>query len=88
MDELKNKKLIQGLIPGLVPSAGNEYLTVGEAAEYLRISPKTLERWRVDGSGPQFFKAGPGLRSRVLYRQSDLENWLEGFVYKSTSEYS
>jgi len=80
MAELKNTKLI--------PGATSEYLTVDEAAEYLRVSPKTLERWRVDGSGPQFFKAGPGLRSRVLYRQSDLDAWLEGFVYKSTSEYS
>ena len=64
------------------------YLTADEAADHLRVSAKTLERWRVEGSGPRFFKAGPGLRSRVLYRQSDLEKWVEGFCYSSTSEYS
>lgn len=62
------------------------YLTTPEAAEFLRLSPKTLERMRVDGSGPTFLKAGPGLRSRVLYRKSDLVGWLEGFAYGSTSE--
>ncbi len=70
-----------------ISSKTKAYLTADEAAEYMRISGKTLERWRVDGSGPQFFKAGPGLRSRVLYRQTDLDDWIETFSYKSTSEY-
>ena len=72
----------------LTPSRGAAYLTADEAADYLRVSAKTLERWRVEGSGPRFFKAGPGLRSRVLYRQSDLEAWVSDFSYSSTSEYS
>ena len=57
-----------------------------DAVEFPRHSPKTLERMRVDGSGPTFLKAGPGLRSRVLYRRCDLTEWLEGFAYGSTSE--
>lgn len=71
-----------------MPSRGTAYLTADEAAGHLRISVKMLERWRVEGSGPKFYKAGPGLRSRVLYRQSDLEAWVSGYVYNSTSEYS
>ncbi len=63
-----------------------QYLITIEAAAVLRLSPKTLERMRVDGSGPTFLKAGPGLRSRVLYRRSDLVEWLESFAYASTSE--
>lgn len=63
------------------------YLTVTEAAELLRISPKTLERMRVDGTGPDFRKAGGGLRSRVLYRKQDLIDWVEGYAFSSTSEY-
>ena len=63
-----------------------QYLITPEAAEFLRLSAKTLERMRVDGSGPTFLKAGAGLRSRVLYRRSDLVEWLEGFAYGSTSE--
>jgi len=70
------------------PKPGKQalYLTTPEAAEFLRLSPKTLERMRVDGTGPTFLKAGPGLRARVLYRQSDLVEWLEAFAYGSTSE--
>ncbi len=30
------------------------YLTNDEAAEYLRLSPRTLEKQRVIGGGPRF----------------------------------
>ena len=68
-------------------SASALYLTVIEAARYLRISPKTLERMRVEGTGPSFFKVGPGKKARVLYRQTDIDAWLAQFTYASTSEY-
>lgn len=45
-----------------------EFLTTVEAAKLLRIAKSTLERMRVQGGGPRFIKAGPGKRSRVLYR--------------------
>ncbi|MEQ1718129.1 MAG: helix-turn-helix domain-containing protein, partial [Hyphomicrobium sp.] len=57
------------------------------AAELLRISRRTLERMRVDGTGPRYLKVGPGKRSRVLYRQSEVLAWLERQTYGSTSEY-
>jgi excisionase family DNA binding protein len=62
-------------------------LTTVEAAEYLRLSPRTLEDMRVTGNGPRYFKLGPGRRSRVVYRREDLESWLKQFGYGSTSEY-
>ena len=34
------------------------YLTQGEAAKLLRLSSRTLERQRLDGTGPLFVKAG------------------------------
>ena len=64
------------------------YLTTIEAARYLRLSTHTLERMRVDGSGPRFLKAGPGLRAKVLYKREDLEAWLQGFSFESTAEYN
>lgn len=64
------------------------FLISAEAAAVLRLSKRTLERMRVDGTGPKYLKAGPGKRSRVLYRQSDLMAWLEGRSYSSTSEYT
>ena len=53
----------------------------------MRLSPRTLERLRVEGTGPRFIKAGRGKRARVLYRPADLQEWLETNVYQSTSEY-
>ena len=62
-------------------------LLTREAALYLRLSPRTLERLRVSGAGPRFLKAGRGIRARVLYRQSDLAQWLSTHEFSSTSEY-
>ena len=53
-----------------------------QLAECLNVSPRTLERWRVEGGGPAFVKAG----RRVLYRTTDVESWLAGSVRQSTSD--
>jgi len=63
------------------------YLTTTEAAAFLRLSPRTLERYRVEGGGPRFLKAGRGKRARVLYREEDLITWLESVSFTTTSEY-
>ena len=63
------------------------FLTSNEAADLLRISRRTLERMRVDGSGPRYIKVGAGKRSRVLYRETEIEAWLTKFSFGSTSEY-
>jgi hypothetical protein len=64
------------------------FLTSAEAAALLRVSKRTLERMRVEGTGPRYLKVGPGKRSRVLYREADILAWLEGLSYTSTSEYT
>lgn len=69
------------------PVSGLRLMTSVEAAAYLRISRRTLERYRLTGSGPRYLKVGPGRRSRVLYRQEDVEAWLLDHNYASTSEY-
>ena len=51
-------------------------------AERLDISERTLERWRVEGTGPTYLKAG----RRVLYRQSDVDTWLNASKRVSTSQ--
>jgi hypothetical protein len=40
-----------------------------DLARRWRISPRTLERWRWLGEGPQYLKLG----GRVLYRVADIE---------------
>ena len=59
-----------------------DLLTTDEGAKYLRLSPRTLERYRVTGEGPRFLKVG----RRVLYRQSDLDEWLKNKSRRSTSD--
>lgn len=61
-------------------------LTTAEAAQFLRLSPRTLERLRVQGTGPCFLKIGPGMRARVLYDSEDLHRWIDR-KYSATSEY-
>jgi predicted DNA-binding transcriptional regulator AlpA len=53
-----------------------------EAAEFLRLSERTLERFRLTGDGPPFVKTG----RRVAYRPEDLECWIEDRLCTSTSE--
>ena len=50
-----------------------ELLTTPEAAQALRLSERTLIRWRVDRKGPPVVRAG----RRIMYRASDLDAWLE-----------
>lgn len=63
------------------------FLNTVEVAERLRISPRTLERMRVEGTGPRYIKVGPGKRARVLYRENDVIAWVSQFQFGSTSEY-
>ncbi len=40
-----------------------------DVAQRWRVSPRTLERWRVEGRGPAYLKIG----GRVIYRLEDIE---------------
>lgn len=59
------------------------FLTTEEAAEYLNISKKTLEAWRVTGGGPKFSKIG----SRVRYKIEELNAYADGNTFPHTSAY-
>ncbi len=65
----------------------DRFLTTVECADMLRLSPRTLERMRVQGAGPRYVKAGPGVRAKVLYRLSDIVAWTNARCFGSTSEY-
>jgi hypothetical protein len=58
------------------------YLTNDEAAEFLRLSPRTLEKHRILGTGPRFRKFG----RRVLYALTDLEMWADERTFSMTCE--
>ena len=48
------------------------YLDTKQAAAYLGLSVKTLEKLRVTGKGPRYAKAG----RRVIYDRRDLDKWV------------
>ena len=62
--------------------AAARYLTNDEAADFLRLSPRTLEKQRVIGGGPRFRKFG----RRVLYAFDDLETWANARSFEMTSD--
>lgn len=61
---------------------GSPFLTTREAAHYLSLSYRTLEKMRLTGNGPRFRKHGRYVR----YHIADLDAWSEGRRKNSTSE--
>ena len=59
------------------------YLRTPDAACYLGIGQSTLERKRVDGTGPRFRVLGAKI---VTYAVADLDAWANETVRSSTSE--
>ena len=47
------------------------FLDTRRAADYLSLSHRTLDGYRVSGAGPVFHRFG----NRVRYRRSDLDEW-------------
>lgn len=66
------------------PTTVARFLANPEAAAYLNLSPRTLEKMRVIGGGPRFRKFG----RRVLYAVADLEDWANARSCDSTSDAS
>ncbi|MDJ0944574.1 MAG: hypothetical protein QNJ30_14005 [Kiloniellales bacterium] len=64
------------------------FVTERQAAAFLKISVRTLQRWRVEpppGGAPRFYKLGA---KRVAYRLSDPSRWAETRAFSSTSEWN
>lgn len=57
-----------------------KYLTTKQAAAYLGLSPRTLERMRREGGGPVYRKHG----RHVLYHIDDLDAWSRARAQRST----
>jgi excisionase family DNA binding protein len=53
--------------------AEDTLLTEAELADYCRVSIRTVQRWRAEGTGPPVLWAG----SKPRYRRSQVDEWLE-----------
>ena len=56
--------------------------TQAEAARILRLSERSLERHRVQGTGPRYASLG----RRIVYARADLLAWVQACFRCSTSE--
>jgi predicted DNA-binding transcriptional regulator AlpA len=65
-------------LAGLPP----RYLRTPEAARFLGVSGRTLEKHRTYGTGPRYSKIG----GRVIYTITDLQAWAERGSKYSTSD--
>lgn len=66
------------------PNAGlpPRYLRTPEAARFLGLSGRTLEKHRTYGTGPRYSKLG----GRVVYAVTDLQAWVNRGTKASTSD--
>ena len=64
------------------PVPQDRYLRTPEAARFLSLSARTLEKHRVYGTGPVYYKLG----GRVVYAPADLTAWAERGTRKSTCD--
>lgn len=69
-----------GITGGSITPKTSQYLNNDEAADYLRLSPRTLEKQRVIGGGPRFRKFG----RRVMYALADLQAWADERCFETT----
>lgn len=60
----------------------DSFLSQGAVAEMLDISERTLERWRLEGTGPPFFRFGRCCR----YKRSLTLSWADSKLSTSTSD--
>jgi hypothetical protein len=63
-------------------AADMAFMNTLEAGNFLRLSPRTLEKLRVHGGGPQFRKLG----ARVVYTVADLRAWADTRILGMTSD--
>ena len=57
-------------------------LNANEAAKLLGLAPSTLAKLRLTGNGPLYCKLG----RRVVYRLTDLKEWLQSRTVRDTSD--
>jgi|GEM_PF-484275 len=58
------------------------YLRTPEAARFLGLSERTMEKHRSYGTGPIYMKIG----GRVVYTLADLQTWSQRGMRSSTSD--
>jgi excisionase family DNA binding protein len=61
---------------------GSPFLSTKQAAHYISLSPRTLERMRRTGEGPRYRKHGRYVR----YHIAELDAWSDGRAKTRTAD--
>ncbi|MDR3529308.1 MAG: helix-turn-helix domain-containing protein [Rhodopila sp.] len=69
-------------MPEPLANLPHRFLRTPEAARFLGLSCRTLEKHRTFGTGPAYRKIG----GRVVYRIEDLQRWADQGLRISTSD--
>jgi hypothetical protein len=64
-------------------AAEDEYLSEDDTARFFGVSPRTVQRWRRNGTGPFYTRLG---QRRVVYHKPTLIIWAAARTFRSTSE--
>lgn len=59
-----------------------QWMTEAAAGEYLALSARTLQAFRLRGGGPRYAKIGRAVR----YARADLDAWARSRLVRSTAE--
>lgn len=59
-----------------------ELLTVAQASKVIGLSVSTLNKFRITGEGPSYYKVGRYCR----YDRLEVEEWMRSRRYTSTSQ--
>ena len=62
--------------------SGGGYMTTKQAADFLGLSPRTLDRYRGNGKGPPFYRFGACVR----YLLAEVKRWASEWRRRSTSD--
>jgi predicted DNA-binding transcriptional regulator AlpA len=65
------------------PDAPVTFLDQRQTASLLNLSERTLERFRLEGTGPAYCKFG----RRVMYARADVLSWADARRRTSTSDH-
>ena len=60
----------------------DELLNTDDVANYTGLSPVTLRKWRMTGTGPRFLRLGRAVR----YRKAAVDAFLVGREFATTTE--
>ena len=60
-------------------------LNESQVAKILQLTPRALQRWRLEGRGPRFVRLS---RRCIRYKREDICQWIENRIRVSTSDSS